>query len=208
VPKIDSTRKNSHLGVRHSAKFGEDEDDAQDSESEEPKLQIERMDDIEIEIGLKKRLTYTREDRELADMTKQKEDRIKHLHKRNKSAMNSETHKVEGKRFTPLAQQERTAHHNNIHNDHESDFGGLSAIDGMGQAPSDVKSQLSYHQLIGDDHGFRREENETPNHLMRKNTVRAIRNPINRKPDISSGVVSIRIDPPKATPVVQERKAM
>ena len=123
--------------------------------------------------------------------------------------MNSKTEKVEEKSFTLMTQQERNTHHNhhnNMRSDQESDFGGLSAIDGMGREPSEVKSQLSYHQLMGDSHNhmFTREENV--NHFERKNHIRAIRN--NRKPDVASGVVSIRIDPPKVSPVVQERKAI
>ena len=85
--------------------------------------------------------------------------------------------------------------------EHESGFDGLSAIDGLGQAPSEVKSQLSYDQLIGSDHhGFTREERV--NHFERKHTIMMKRNPVNRKPDVTPGVVSMRIDPPKATPVV------
>ena len=106
-----------------------------------------------------------------------------------------------------MTQQERTTSHlphltPNHHQrfEHESGFDGLSAIDGMGQAPSDVKSQLSYDQLVGDHHGFTREENV--NHFQRKQTIMAKRNPVNRKPDVASGVVSIRIDPPRAAPVV------
>jgi len=40
--------------------------------------------------------------------------------------------------------------HEHNHHDQESEFGGLSAIDGLNQPPSDVASKLSFHQLIAD----------------------------------------------------------